>query len=121
MTKMSKSNKTLMAVSTGFISLMLAVSMVLYLGNDDTARVESQNAQVGDSYSLENLDELEVKDVGVPMSKVDMEEIDADLLELQIAGIDEMATADQVPEPATLSLLLVGGLGLVSRYRRRRG
>lgn len=34
-------------------------------------------------------------------------------------GVDDIALADRIPEPATLSLLALGGLGLLARRRRK--
>lgn len=124
MKKLTKTNKMLIAVSSGFICLMLAVSMVLYLGDTDAAKVESQNAQVGETYQLEDMELLNSSDAPmIPLSKFDADAFEAEVMALQVevAGLSEAQMTQEVPEPATLSLLLVGGLGLITRYRRRRG
>ena len=119
-----KQLKIVLYISAGFACLMLAVSLALFLGNnEEPVCVDTQNAQTEKVYDLEGTD---IDKVEIPVSKIKPLEWPANgyeadkrvlVLGNQIGG-DQNA---QVPEPGTLALLAIGGLGIMARYRRRRG
>lgn len=117
----TKRNKRMMiAISAGFIGLMLIFSAALYLSSDGPVRVESRNIQTDPGFSLDPVNQEE--EVYDPMSHLD-ENLRMELIEeYELAGemdFDLAMTNEQVPEPATLGLLTVGSLGLLSRRRRK--
>lgn len=132
MKKKAKNKKTIMFLSAGFVCLMLGISMALFLGSsDEPIRVDALNAQSMESY---NLEEQDLNDVEIPVSKLDAnwnitphyssELKDAEVvmeLSLDDSMLAQVPADAQVPEPATAALLLFGGIGMLARYRRRRG
>jgi hypothetical protein len=115
----TKKNTTLITVTAGFVGLMMLASAGLYLAGDgDSIRVESRSIQSDPGYTLDEGD-LSVEDHFDPLSKADW---DADLIDdYELAdSVDlDRLQGNEVPEPATLGLLSMGGLAMLKRRRNR--
>lgn len=121
-----KQLKIVLYISAGFACLMLAISLALFLGtNNEPICVDTQNAKTDKIYDLDSTD---IEKVEIPISKIKPVEWPANGYinekgqmaagNTQAIGMDQNT---QVPEPGTLALLAIGGVGIMAHYRRRRG
>ena len=111
MSKRIKKNR-LAVVSLAFVAVMLTLSAGLYMAQTPEMEVETLRLEAGPEYSLDT--EVNQDDASmIPISHNDVEVIDG-----MIDGVIP-AEGTEVPEPATMALLGLGGL-LMARNRRRR-
>ncbi|NBB94737.1 MAG: PEP-CTERM sorting domain-containing protein [Planctomycetes bacterium] len=109
-----KKRNLLLAVSAGFVGLMVLISIGLYLaGGDNAPRVESQSVPEGPTYDLSEYGDLSIADP----EGVDLRELDPEFT--NNFNVGEFDANQQVPEPASISLLAAGGLGILARRRRK--
>lgn len=113
-----KQNKTHLT-KIGIISIaailgLLAASIALYVGSPEkNVRIETQYAPQQASYAINNVDSLTIDEELVADASMDLAALDI------TAGDMDLAT-QEVPEPASMGLLGIGGLALLRRRRNRK-
>jgi hypothetical protein len=106
----------MLTVTIAFLSLMSAMAVGLYLAEKEPVMVETRMPQTGPDIRIEDMDQAsrQLVDPAEEWTTLDYE------LAEQIGANDTTLPTEQVPEPATLGLLSMGGLGLLRRRRNRR-
>ena len=118
-TKTQKKQNLLLVVSLVAVGLLVAASFALMMASDDSIAVNTRNIDSQNSFTLEEGNTGMGDDLLKPVSMLDdqlgldaIEEMDYDKLFAQ--------TTEEVPEPATMSLLALGGAAMLRRRRRNR-
>jgi hypothetical protein len=112
MSKRIKKNR-LAVVSLAFVAVMLTLSAGLYMADTPEMEVETLRIETGPGYSLD-IETDQNDGLLIPISHNDVEMIDG-----MIDGVVP-AEGTEVPEPATMAILLVGGVAIASKRRRRK-
>jgi hypothetical protein len=103
----------LAVVSLAFVAVMLTLSAGLYRTDTPEVEVEALRIETGPGYSLDT--EADQNDgLLIPISHNDVEVIDG-----MIDGVVP-AEGTEVPEPATMVILVLGGVAIASKRRRRK-
>lgn len=106
-------NKLILIGSALFVGIMLALSIVLYAVGSTPAQAEAMNvAPAPAPIELKSLDPNADAAEQNPLSLLP-EDVTLDVVEM-----DELQTQD-VPEPASLTLLGLGGIALLKRRSRK--
>ena len=118
-TKTQKKQNLLLVVSLVAVGLFIAASFALMMAEGDSIAVNTHSIESQNSFTLEEGNTGMADDLLKPVSMLDdqlgldaIEEMDYDKLFAQ--------TTEEVPEPATMSLLALGGAAMLRRRRRNR-
>lgn len=116
--KQNKTNKFFGIVSVTVIISLLAAAAWIYQNVDQTPRVKAVVVEEMPSYALADLDNITLADNSMDLNikPIEMELGLETLNDFDIAQLEQ----GQVPEPATVSMLVIGGLGLLARRRKNR-
>ncbi len=114
--------------SAAVVISLFAIAVCLFANGGATPCIQTQKMDFGPAYKLEDLDSVDgmvmaktdavdlYKNIGTQNS-IDLKGLDESLLKGQVRGIEGLDET-QVPEPATVTLLALGGLAML---RKRRG
>ena len=120
-TKTQKKQKMVLIASLAVVGLMVILSVAMMLTSDEKFTVKAYNVQEKslDHLSLQDANTGLVDELLDPMSMADdqlnmdsLEELDYDKLFVQQPNAE-------VPEPATMSLMVFGAIGMIAREKRR--
>lgn len=122
----NRKRNIILAVTASFVALMLLASVALFYADEADVRVESRSLQKTSSYSLDDIDLIEPADD--PLGATDADAIDmlitedivVDDVTLDAMNLNRDFQGEQVPEPASITLLSLGGLALLRRRRNRK-
>ena len=112
------------------VVISLFTAAVCIFANSSTNPYVGMNKVEGPTYQLEDLNAVE----GVAMAKadavelykgmgmrdsIDLKGLENSILKANAQGVDDLNNA-QVPEPATLTLLTLGGLAMLRKSRKNK-
>jgi len=127
--KSKKNARMVVMFSAAVVISLFTAAVCIFANSDVNARVGMEKADFGPTYKLEEIHSVE----GIAMAKADavglyrdmgtQDSIDLNGLEDSLlkptAELDGLNNA-QVPEPATVTLLTLGGLALLRKSRRNK-